>query len=412
MEDLTKTQIVLLFILISIVVSFTTAIVTAALFEQAPGGVTQTIQRVVEKVESAVGEQKSEGKNETVKVVTDEQRVIDVVRDVSPAVVSIVATKDLPVLERCYVSPFGRDDVFGQLFPEFQVPQLCKKGTERREMSSGTGFFVGSDGLVATNRHVVRDTEADYTVIMNDGRRLEAKVAARDPIEDLALVRVSGKNFPFISLGDSSKLQLGQRVIAIGNALGEFQNTISVGVISGLRRTIVAGNEELRSLIQTDAAINPGNSGGPLLNLEGRVIGINTAIAAGAENIGFALPVHLLKKDIADIENYKRIVYPFLGVRYVVIDAQLKEQRKLAVDYGALVFADNGEVAVTPGSPAEKAGIRAGDIILELSGEKVTKDNPLAELIGRHKVGDTISLKILRDGKESTIQLALAERKF
>ena len=411
MEDLTKTQLVLLFVLMAIVVSFTTAIVTAALFEQAPQGVTQTIQRVVERVDSAVGT--SDGKDEgTIKVVTDEQRVIDVVREVSPAVVSIVASKDLPVLERCFVSPFGEDDVFGQIFPELQVPQLCKKGMERREVSSGTGFFVGSDGLIATNRHVVRDTEANYTVIMNDGRRLEAKVVARDPIEDLALVRVPGKNFPSIQLGDSSNLQLGQRVIAIGNALGEFQNTISVGVISGLRRTVVASGEELRSLIQTDAAINPGNSGGPLLNLEGRVIGINTAVAAGAENIGFALPVHLLKKDITDIDKHQRIVYPFLGVRFVPIDAKVKADRKLSVDYGALVFADNGEVAVTPGSPAEKAGIRVGDIILEIAGEKITKDNTLAEVVGKKQVGETISLKLLRDGKESTIQLVLAERKF
>ncbi|MBI4121401.1 MAG: trypsin-like peptidase domain-containing protein [Candidatus Ryanbacteria bacterium] len=343
---------------------------------------------------------------------TDEQRVIDVVRAVSPAVVSIVASKDLPVLERCFVSPFGEGDVFGDFFPEFQVPQLCKRGTERREVSSGTGFFVSKDGLVATNRHVVRDTEADYTVIMNDGRRLEAKVIARDPLEDLALVRVPGKDFVHITLGDSSSLQLGQRVIAIGNALGEFQNTISVGVISGLRRTVVASGEELRSLIQTDAAINPGNSGGPLLNLEGRVIGINTAVAAGAENIGFALPVNLLKKDIANVEKHGRVVYPFLGVRYVTIDAKLKEEKRLSVDYGALVAGEGGEAAVSQGSPAEKAGIRAGDIILEISGEKITKDNTLAEIIGKKQVGDTVSLKILRDGKESTVQLALAERKF
>ncbi len=410
MEDLTKTQIVLLFILISIVVSFTTAIVTAALFEQAPQGVTQTIQRVVEK---AVGNPDGEKKEETVRIVTDEQRVIEVVQQVSPAVVSIVASKDLPVLERCYVSPFGsNDDVFGRFFPELQVPQLCKKGTEWRQVSAGSGFFVNADGLIATNRHVVSDTEAEYTVIMNDGRRLEAKVLARDPVEDLALVKVQGKNFSFIPIGDSIKLQAGQRVIAIGNALGEFQNTVSVGVISGLRRTVVASGEQLRSLIQTDAAINPGNSGGPLIGLEGRVIGINTAVATGAENIGFALPAYLLKKDITDVEKYGRIVYPFLGVRYSIVNTDLQREKKLSVDYGALVAADQGEVAVTPGSPAEKAGIRAGDIILELSGEKVTKDAPLDKLISRHQVGETISLKILRDGKESTIQLALAERMF
>ena len=404
MEDLTKHQIILLFILVSIVVSFTTAILTAALFNQEPESVTQTIQRVVEK---AVGDGK-----ETVHVVTDEQRVIDVVGEVSPAVVSIIATKDLPVVGECMVSPFGNDDFFGQFFPELRVPQLCERGKEKRQISSGSGFFVRPDGLLVTNRHVVNDTDAEYTVIVNDGRRLKATVLARDPLQDMALVKVSGKDFPFIKIGDSKNLLAGQRVIAIGNALGEFQNTVSVGIISGLRRTIVASGEELHQLIQTDAAINPGNSGGPLLDLSGTVIGINTAVASGAENIGFALPSSIASKDINDVEKFGRVIYPFLGVRYEIVDRQLKEEKKLFVDYGALVISNQGSVAVTPGSPAEKAGIKEGDIILDFGGERIGRDNTLAEAIARRQVGQTISVKILRAEREETLQVVLVERKF
>ena len=317
MEDLTKTQLVLLLILVSIVVAFTTAIVTASLFEQAPAGVAQTIQRVVDK---AVGVNDQGGK-ETIKIVTDEQRVIDVVRASYPSVVSIVASKDLPVLEECYVSPFSNDDPLNQFF-DFRIPSVCKKGTEKRQVSAGTGFFVRDDGLIVTNRHVVQDTDAEYTVVLNDKSQLPAKVLVRDPVQDIAVVKVSGKKFHALALGDSSKLVLGQRVIAIGNALGEFQNTVSVGVISGLRRTVVASGEELRSLIQTDAAINPGNSGGPLLNLSGEVIGVNTAVAQGAQNIGFALPIALIKRDIAAFEKTGTDYAPKTAVKLSESDSE------------------------------------------------------------------------------------------
>lgn len=408
MEDLTKTQIILLLVLVSIVVAFTAAIVTAALFEQAPGSsVTQTIQRVIEKAVPGVQNNDSQ---ETVRVITQEQQIVDTVKDVSPAVVSIVASRDLPKLERCAASPFGGDDVFGQFFPELQVPQLCQNGTERRQVSAGSGFLVRDDGLVITNRHVVEDTEAQYTVIMNSGKKYDAKILARDPLEDIAVMKIQGSGFPHLTLGSARGLHIGQTVIAIGNALGEFQNTVSVGVISGLRRTLIASGEELRSVIQTDAAINPGNSGGPLLNLEGKVIGINTAVASGAENIGFALPIDLVAKDISRVEKKGKIVYPFLGVRYQMIDEEFQKVKKLSVSEGAYIIGQTGEAAITPSSPAAQIGLKEGDIITKFAGEAVTRDSTLAELIQKHEVGDNVSLTYIRDGKESTVQLSLAER--
>jgi S1-C subfamily serine protease len=405
MEDLTKNQLVLLFILISVVVAFTSSIVTAALFQQAPSSITGTIQRVVEKtVGGDVSKDPGSGSKETIRIVTEEERIIEVVKNVSPAVVSIVASKDLPVLEQCYTTPFG--------FFDLQIPQLCKKGTAKQQISSGTGFIVRSDGMIVTNKHVVEDKDADYTVIMNNGKKYSAKVLVRDPLEDVALVRIEAKGLTSLSLGDSANLQAGQRVIAIGNALGEFQNTVSVGVISGLRRTIVASGEELRSLIQTDAAINPGNSGGPLINLDGQVIGVNTAIAADAQNIGFALPINLIKKDIDSMEKTGKITYPFLGVRYTMIDEKVKQDMKLSVDEGAVVTAGSEGSAVTAGSPAALAGVKEGDIIVEFASERVTKSNTLGDIIARHAVGETVSVKLLRDGKEVALQLALVERKF
>ncbi|MEK7576133.1 MAG: trypsin-like peptidase domain-containing protein [Patescibacteria group bacterium] len=411
MEDLTKSQLVLLFILISIVVSFSTAIVTATLFQQAPSSVTNTIQRVVEKTVGG-GDQKNTDNKETIRIVTEEERVIEVVKNVSPAVVSIVASKDLPIVEQCYSSPFGDNDPLNQFFPEFVVPQLCKRGTEKRQVSAGSGFIVRDNGMIVTNKHVVEDKEADYTVIMNNGKKYSAKVLVRDPLEDVALVKIEAQGLPYLSMGDSNSLRSGQRVIAIGNALGEFQNTVSEGIISGLSRTLVASGETLRAVIQTDAAINPGNSGGPLINLEGNVIGVNTAIAAGAQSIGFALPINLIKKDIDSIEKTGKIVYPFLGVRYIMIDEAVKKAKNLSVSEGALVGGGQDGAAVTAGSPAAAAGIREGDIIIEFAGEKVTKSNALGDIIAKHKVGDTVSVKLLRDGKEMTLQLALVERKF
>ena len=306
MEELTKTQLVLLVLLVSFMTSVVTGIVTVTLIDQAPKPVTQTINRVVEKIVGTGEGSKNNNDpfvvNEKTVVVTQEEKITSIVASVAPAVVSVVATKDVPLLTECFFSPFGDNDMFGRFFPGLKVPSVCEEGTERRQVSAGSGFFVSESGFVATNRHVVADETADYSVILNNGDSLPAQVLARDPFQDIAILKIDGEGFTSLALGDSNTLQIGRTVIAIGNALGEFQNTVSVGVVSGLRRTvntIGAGTvEELRSLIQTDAAINPGNSGGPLITLDGKAVGINTAVARGAENVGFALPVNILKKDL------------------------------------------------------------------------------------------------------------------
>jgi len=349
-----------------------------------------------------------------------EQEIINAAKNVSPSVVSIVISKNLPVYEQEWINPFGDSNgVF-----DLQIPQYVQKGTKYQEVGEGSGFIVSEDGLVLTNKHVVSDNKADYTVLTNDGKKYSTKVLALDPVQDLAVIKIQlGKSdnpdtkFKPVKLGDSSGIQLGQTAVAIGNALGEFRNTVSVGIVSGLGRTILASDqtgsvsETLEDIIQTDAAINSGNSGGPLLNLKGEVIGINTAIASGAQSIGFALPINLAKKDISQVKATNKIVYPFLGVRYVLIDDIVKEKYKLSVDYGALVLKGNdGESAVTKGSPAEKAGIKEKDIILELDGEKVTTNNSMAKMIQKHNIGDKVTLKILRNNKEQSMEIILSER--
>ena len=243
--------------------------------------------------------------NKSITKVSEESDIVSVVKEVSPAVVSIIVSKDLPKMEQYYSNPFGGDNFFdhffGHNFFNFQIPQYRQNGTEKREIGGGTGFIISADGYVVTNKHVASDQEAEYTVLMNDENKYDARVVARDPATDLAVLKIEGKDFPIVKLGESSSLKVGQTVIAIGNALGEFRNTVSVGVISGLLRSITAGgvgfgSEQLSGVIQTDASINPGNSGGPLVDMEGKVVGINAAMVFGAENIGFVLPINSAKK--------------------------------------------------------------------------------------------------------------------
>ncbi|MEK7599063.1 MAG: trypsin-like peptidase domain-containing protein [Patescibacteria group bacterium] len=418
MENLTKTQLILLVLLVSFITSLVTGIVSVTLVNQAPAQMTQTINRVIEKVIT----EKPQSGNQTAAVMTNyEELITKLVEETLPAVASIIASKDVPVIERYFVDPWKNDDFFRQfvpleLMPELQVPQFRQKGTQNQQISSGTGFFVSSDGFLITNKHVVEDPEADYTVLMNDGRKLKAKVLARDSVQDVAILKIEGSNFSFIKLGDSDKIKIGQTVIAIGNVLGEFQNTVSVGVISGLRRSIIAsgaasGPELLPEVIQTDAAINRGNSGGPLLDLAGRAIGINTAVAAGAENVGFTLPINSIKKAIADVKEFGKISHAFLGVRYQIITPEVKAEKKLATDYGALLIAgDSGEAVVFKDSPAEKAGLKAGDIILEFDGKRINQDNTLAKILSQKSAGQKVKLKVFKDGRESIIELELAEQ--
>ncbi len=318
-------------------------------------------------------------------VLQENSAVIDVAKKVSPSVVSITTVATVN-------NVFG----FGQT-----------------EEGAGTGMVVSSDGLILTNKHVVPVGTASVKVFTNDGKELDGTVVARDPSNDLAFVKVNA-NLPAVQLGDSSKAEVGQRVIAIGNALGQFQNSVTYGVISGVGRPIQAGDEtggsseSLQDLFQTDAAINPGNSGGPMVNLAGQVIGINTAIAGDAQNIGFAIPINEAKGDISSYEKNKKIVKPFLGVRFIQITKEFAASRNLPVSDGAYVDAD-GANPIVDGSPAAKAGIKAGDIITKVGNEAVDSKSSLTALISEHQPGDRVALTILRNGKTQVVNVTLTE---
>lgn len=348
--------------------------------------------------------------------VQEESAVTKAVEKVSPAVVSIIITKDLPKLEQFYYNPFGNDPFFRDFFGnDFLVPGTRQNGTEKKEIGGGSGFIISADGMIVTNKHVVVDEEAEYTVLMNDEKKYPAQVLARDPINDLAVLKIEAKDLPTVELGDSGNLKVGQSVIAIGNALGEFRNTVSVGVISGLARSITAGgagvSEELTNIIQTDAAINPGNSGGPLLNIAGQVIGINTAVAQGAQGIGFAIPINEVKNSIETVKKEGKIVRPWLGVRYVMLTEDIAKQNNLAVSEGALIIRgeQRTDLAVIPGSPADKAGLVENDIILEVNGAKLTGKNILAKEVGKYKPGEEITLKVWHKGETKEVKVKLGE---
>ncbi len=361
-----------------------------------------------------VGENNSSGDFAKYISASSQDVVVSTVREANKAVVAITVSKEVPTYERYLREVPGP---FGGFF-NFQVPDVRQNGTEKRELGGGSGFIVSEDGYIVTNRHVVADTEAEYTVFLSDEKKYDAKVIARDTALDIAVLKIEGSDFPHLSFGDSDKLELGQSVIAIGNALAEYRNTVSVGVVSGLARSIVAGDgfgrgESLHQLIQTDAAINPGNSGGPLLNLQGEVVGVNVAVANGAENIGFSLSSNSVKGVVESVKTTGKIVRPFIGVRYIPITKELKEKNSLSVDYGILVQRgeDHGDLAVIPGSPADKAGIVENDIILKLNGEKLTEETDFAALIRGKSVGDEVTLTVLHKGEEKEVKVRLEEMK-
>jgi serine protease Do len=354
----------------------------------------------------------------------EESAVIAAVDKASPSVVSIIISKDVSKINSFFSDPFSMDPFFNPFGSgSAQQGQGSSGGTsggstQKQEIGGGSGFIVSSDGLIATNKHVVSDQSASYTVMTNDGKKYDAQVLALDPANDVAILKIAATNLPVLKLGDSSNLKIGQTVIAIGNSLGEFRNTVSKGIISGLKRNVTAGSgfgdtEQLSEVIQTDAAINPGNSGGPLLDINGQVIGVNVAMAEGAQNVGFALPVDIMKKDIDSVKAKGKIVTPFLGIRYMPLTADIAKQNNLPYSYGALVIRGQQvtDFAVAPGSPADKAGIVENDIILEVNGTKIDDSHQLGDLISKFNVGDTITLKIWDKGQEKTVQVTLAERK-
>jgi S1-C subfamily serine protease len=329
----------------------------------------------------------------------------------SPGVVSIVAKKPVTAVQGS--------------FPFYFLPPANNNGGDQgtegslQVVGSGSGFFVTSDGIIVTNKHVVSDTTAQYTVLMpGSDEEHKATVLARDPVNDIAFLKVEGKNFPTLKLGDSDTLEVGETAIAIGNSLGEFANSVSRGIISGKQRSLSAGSsygetEMLSGIIQTDAAINPGNSGGPLFNMKGEVIGVNVAMAQGAENIGFALPINQVKLRLAQVEKDGQIHVPYLGVRYVILSDALKKKHKLPYAYGALILRGRNvtDFAVAPGSPADKAGLKENDIILSVNGQKVTAEMPLANLLGSLEVGSTVTLEVYQGGAEKKLSVVLEEQK-
>jgi len=367
---------------------------------------------------TSVNEPKAVTEQQALVTGSQEELVVQAVEKAAPAVVSIIITKDVPKYEQYFESyndPFY-DEFFGPGFGgNFQIPQYRQNGTEKQEVGGGSGFIVSADGYVVTNRHVVDDETAEYTVILNDGTKHDAKVVARDSIEDVAVVKIEATDLPFLNFGDSDQIKLGQSVIAIGTPLVEFNNSVSVGVVSGLSRSITAGGmftkpENLDGVIQTDAAINPGNSGGPLLNLKGDVIGMNVAMANG-QNIAFSLPANMVKNIVESVKTNGKIVRPYLGLRYVQINEEIKEANKLTVDYGVLVIRGEtvSDLAVIPGSPADKAGITENDIIFEVDGTKIEDGVSLTRLIAQKKIGDSVTLKILHKGEEKEVKVELSE---
>lgn len=287
-------------------------------------------------------------------------------------------------------------------------------GTSTQE-GAGSGIIISKDGYIMTNKHVVPDGTSTVSVVLADGREFNnVSVVGRDPFNDLAFLKIQGvTNLTPAKIGDSSTVHPGQQVVAIGNALGQFRNSVTSGIISGLGRPIQASDgagssEQLENLLQTDAAINPGNSGGPLVNLNGEVIGINTAVAEQSQGIGFAIPVNDAKGMINTVITQGKIVKPYLGVRYVTLDSEVAQQLNIGVTNGAYVSGDANNPAVVAGSPADKAGLRDGDVITKVNDKTLDGTNTLASTLAQFAPGDTIKLTVLRSGKSLTISVTLA----
>ncbi|MFA7308651.1 MAG: trypsin-like peptidase domain-containing protein [Patescibacteria group bacterium] len=319
--------------------------------------------------------------------IQEDSAVVDAVKKVSPSVVSIATS----------------------------AKGIGFWGDVVEQKGGGTGFIVTADGLILTNKHVV-DGAQEFTVVTNEGKDYKGKVVAVDPLFDLALIKIEGKDLPVVEIGDSTKLDIGQKVIAIGNALGEYQNSVTVGVLSARARAITAasqnGSERLEGLLQTDAPINPGNSGGPLINAAGQVIGINTAVDAQGNSIGFAIPIHLAKAAVDSYTKSGRIVRSFLGVRYINITHEFAALNHLDVSNGALIMPSQGNLlSIVPGGPADKAGLKENDIITAVNGEKIEQSKSLVTILSAYTPGTKVEVTYMRKGKEEKVTVELTELK-
>ena len=335
-------------------------------------------------------------------IVYEESVITKVVEETLLSVVTIGISTTTTIGSTFQINPFNP---FG---PITQIP-----GTQKKvEQNIGSGFIISADGLIITNKHVVSDTEATYQVLTNDKKKYQVEKIYRDPLNDLAILKISSTTLKSLKLGNSSKLKLGQLVIAIGTPLGEFTNTVTSGIISGLGRGITAGSpfegyvEKLDNVIQTDAAISPGNSGGPLLNSKGEVIGVNAAIAQEGQNIGFAIPVNVVSDLINNFQkNGGSFERPYVGVRYKMIDKQTAILNEVVE--GAYV------VQIVPGSPAEKSGLQEEDIITEFDGKKISgsDEQTLTKLISEKKPGEKVALKIWRNKEVKDMSVTLESAK-
>jgi len=328
-----------------------------------------------------------------------------------PAVVGILVSKKLDQLKK---ELNNQPSISNTTLEKYLLRPDVINEQGQVKVAGCSGFFVSNDGYILTNRHVVNEKEAFYTVVWQN-EKYPIETIYRHPMVDIAVLKCNLRKTPYLILGDSDQLVLGQTVLAIGNALGEFQNTVSRGIISGLSRHLKAEGEsgeieqEFSGLIQTDAAINPGNSGGPLIDLFGRAIGINAVTVLDVENIGFAVPINDAKKVLEQIKKYGKILPLGLGIRYILLDEKKQQEHHLPFNYGAYIIheSDISEGGVMKNSLAEKIGLKAGDIILECEGEKISKNNPLKTILEKTKNRRLISLKIYREGEPILIKAKL-----
>ena len=287
-------------------------------------------------------------------------------------------------------------------------------GQDYSSSAAGTGIIVTSDGYILTNKHVINGA-TKVTVVLDDGTTYEnVEVVAADPLNDVAFLKIKDvSDLNAATLGDSKTINVGQQVIAIGNALGEFQNSVTSGIVSGTGRSVTASDgsgynaETLSDMIQTDAAINSGNSGGPLVNAAGEVIGINTATSSSAENMGFAIPISSVKGMLNQLIESGKAKRTYLGVYSTSITAESAKQNNLPVTSGEYLYSPSSYSAIIKGSPADKAGLKDKDIITAVNGVKVGAAGSLASLIGEYKPGDTVQLTVIREGKETAINVTL-----